>query len=66
MPIAAVPDYLQKDDPELYHSTPPGHRFLLHAGFRSDPLPAKEIRSRLNRLVGLLEETVGNAGVRKI
>lgn len=31
-----------------------------HAAFRSDPLPAKAIRSRLDRLVGLLEETVGD------
>lgn len=30
MPIAAVPDYIQKDDPELCLSTPPGHRFLLY------------------------------------
>jgi len=30
MPIAAVPHYLQKDDPEFYLSAPPGHRFLLY------------------------------------
>jgi CRISPR-associated protein Cmr6 len=30
MPIAAVPDYLQKNDPEFYLSAPPGHRFLLY------------------------------------
>jgi CRISPR-associated protein Cmr6 len=30
MSIAAVPGYLQKDDPEFYLSAPPGHRFLLY------------------------------------
>jgi CRISPR-associated protein Cmr6 len=30
MSIAAVPSYLQKDDPEFYLSAPPGHRFLLY------------------------------------
>ncbi|MFA7097307.1 MAG: type III-B CRISPR module RAMP protein Cmr6 [Gammaproteobacteria bacterium] len=30
MPIAAVPKYLQKNDPEFYLSAPPGHRFLLY------------------------------------
>lgn len=30
MAIAAVPNYLQKDDPEFYLSAPPGHRFLLY------------------------------------
>lgn len=30
MPIAAVPDYMQIDDPEFYLHAPPGHRFLLY------------------------------------
>lgn len=30
MPIAAVPLYLQKNNPEFYLSSPPGHRFLLY------------------------------------
>jgi CRISPR-associated protein Cmr6 len=30
MPIAAVPNYLQFNDPEFYLSAPPGHRFLLY------------------------------------
>lgn len=30
MPIAAVPEYLQKNDPEFYLNAPPGHRFLLY------------------------------------
>jgi CRISPR-associated protein Cmr6 len=30
MAIAAVPNYIQKDDPEFYLSAPPGHRFLLY------------------------------------
>lgn len=30
MAIAAVPDYIQKNDPEFYLSAPPGHRFLLY------------------------------------
>lgn len=30
MPIAAVPQYMQKLDPDFYLSSPPGHRFLLY------------------------------------
>ncbi|MDD5297612.1 MAG: type III-B CRISPR module RAMP protein Cmr6 [Rhodocyclaceae bacterium] len=30
MPIAAVPEYLQKLGPEFYLTAPPGHRFLLY------------------------------------
>jgi CRISPR-associated protein Cmr6 len=30
MAIAAVPNYLQFNDPEFYLSVPPGHRFLLY------------------------------------
>ena len=30
MPIAAVPSYLQSENPEFYLSAPPGHRFLLY------------------------------------
>lgn len=30
MAIAAVPEYLQRDDREFYLSSPPGHRFLLY------------------------------------
>lgn len=30
MSIAAVPQYMQKDDPEFYLSAPPGHRFLMY------------------------------------
>ncbi|HXF91730.1 MAG TPA: type III-B CRISPR module RAMP protein Cmr6 [Nitrospiraceae bacterium] len=30
MPIAAVPRYIQENDPEFYLSSPPGHRFLLY------------------------------------
>lgn len=30
MPIAAVPNYLQQQDPEFYLSAPPGHRFLMY------------------------------------
>jgi CRISPR-associated protein Cmr6 len=30
MPVAAVPRYLQADDPQFFLSAPPGHRFLLY------------------------------------
>ncbi|CAI4030048.1 Type III-B CRISPR module RAMP protein Cmr6 [Nitrospira tepida] len=30
MPIAAVPKYMQDNDPEFYLAAPPGHRFLLY------------------------------------
>lgn len=48
MPVAAVPSYLQKNDPQFYLSAPPGHRFLLYFPAWGDNREADRIDWSMN------------------
>lgn len=60
MPIAAVPNYMQQDDPEFYLSAPPGHRFLLYFPVWGENQDTGQIDWRVKDRVPKIDKKTGN------
>jgi len=65
MPIAAVPMYLQEQDPEFYLSAPPGHRFLLYFAAWGENLETGKVDWRMEDRVPKIDKTTGHQKVGK-
>jgi len=59
MPIAAVPEYLQRADPQFYLSAPPGHRFLLYFAAWGDNQESNQIDWRMKDRVPKMKRQQG-------